>query len=126
MTIKQIEARLKSMDGWEYRRCLNKPYEKKLKELKNITVADIINASNDAAAEILVALDTAKAASFLSAIVDTDNAKAAAILAAFTDNAKAAAILAAMDNAKADAILDAMTDTAKASAIKAAGSTSGT
>ena len=113
MTIKQIEARLKSMDGWEYRRCLNKPYEKKLKELKNITVADIINASNDAAAEILVALDTAKAASFLSAIVDTDNAKAAAILAA-------------MDNAKADAILDAMTDTAKASAIKAAGSTSGT
>ena len=33
MTIKQIEARLKSMDGWEYRRCLNIPYEKKLKKL---------------------------------------------------------------------------------------------
>ena len=37
MTIKQIEARLKSMDGWEYRRCLNIPYEKKLKELKGDT-----------------------------------------------------------------------------------------
>ena len=34
MTIKQIENRLNSMDGWEYRKCLNKPYEKKLKELK--------------------------------------------------------------------------------------------
>ena len=32
MTIEQIQARLNSMDGWEYRRCLNKPYEKRLKE----------------------------------------------------------------------------------------------
>ena len=36
MTIEQIEARLKSMDGWEYRKCLNKSYEKKLKELKEL------------------------------------------------------------------------------------------
>ena len=36
MTIEQIQARLNSMDGWEYRKCLNKPYEKKLKELKTV------------------------------------------------------------------------------------------
>ena len=34
MTIKQIQARLNSMDGQEYRRCLNKPYEKRLIELR--------------------------------------------------------------------------------------------
>ena len=35
MSIEQIEAKLKSMDGWEFRRCLNRPYEERLKQLKN-------------------------------------------------------------------------------------------
>ena len=52
MTIEQIESKLKSMDGWEYRKCLNIPYEKKLKELKISTTSGSSSGSNSGSSSV--------------------------------------------------------------------------